>query len=146
MDQPEENAKTLRRHSDGRIWLHTGDLACMDADGFFYFKSRLKRMLKVSGVTVYPGEVEKTLQRHPDVDSVCVVGVPDERQMSRVKAFVVLKDRGKATEETRRSILQFGRDNLLNWESPRELEFRNELPKTWIGKISFKELENDMKA
>jgi long-chain acyl-CoA synthetase len=146
MDQPEENAKTLRRHSDGRIWLHTGDLASMDADGFFYFKSRLKRMLKVSGVTVYPGEVEKTLQRHPDVDSVCVVGVPDERQMSRVKAFVVLKDRSKATEETRRSILQFGRDNLLNWESPRELEFRNELPKTWIGKISFKELEKDMKA
>jgi long-chain acyl-CoA synthetase len=143
LNQSEENAKTLRRHSDGRVWLHTGDLASMDADGFFYFKSRLKRMLKISGVNVYPGEVEKTLLNHPDVDSVCVVGVPDERQISRVKAFVVLKNRVKATEETRQSILKFGRDNLLIWEAPRDLEFRGELPKTWIGKISFKNLEKN---
>jgi long-chain acyl-CoA synthetase len=143
LNQPEENAKTLRRHSDRRMWLHTGDLASMDADGFFYFKSRLKRMLKISGVNVYPGEVEKTLLKHPDVDSVCVVGVPDERQVSRVKAFVVLKNRVKATEETRQSILKFGRDNLLIWEAPRDLEFLGELPKTWIGKISFKDLEKN---
>jgi long-chain acyl-CoA synthetase len=143
LDQPEENAKTLRKHSDGRIWLHTGDLASMDADGFFYFKSRLKRMLKVSGINVYPGEVEKMLLKHPGIDSVCVVGVSDERQISRVKAFVVLKDKSKATEETRQSILKFGRDNMLFWEAPRDLEFRSELPKTWIGKISFKDLEKN---
>ncbi len=142
-NQPEENARTLRKHADGRIWLHTGDLASMDADGFFYFKSRLKRMLKVSGVNVYPGQVEKTLQNHPDVDSVCVIGIPDRLQKSRVKAFVVLKDKTKATEETKQAILKFGRDNLLIWEAPRDLEFRDELPKTWIGKISFNELEKE---
>jgi long-chain acyl-CoA synthetase len=147
-NQPEENAQTLRKHSDGRIWLHTGDLASMDADGFFYFKSRLKRMLKVSGINVYPGQVEKTLQNHPDVDSVCVIGVPDRLQMSRVKAFIVLKDKTKATEETKQDILKFGRDNLLIWEAPRELEFRDELPKTWIGKVSFNELgkEEDVRS
>jgi long-chain acyl-CoA synthetase len=115
----------------------------MDADSFFYFKSRLKRMLKVSGVNVYPGQVEKTLQNHPDVESVCVIGVPDRLQMSRVKAFIVLKDKTKATEETKQDILKFGRDNLLIWEAPRDLEFRDELPKTWIGKVSFNELEKE---
>jgi long-chain acyl-CoA synthetase len=142
-NQPEGNGQTIRKHSDGRIWLHTGDLASMDADGFFYFKSRLKRMLKVSGVSVYPGQVEKVLQNHPDVDSVCVIGVPDRLQMSRVKAFIVLKDKTKATEETKQGILKFGRDNLLIWEAPRDLEFRDELPKTWIGKVSFNELEKE---
>jgi acyl-coenzyme A synthetase/AMP-(fatty) acid ligase len=63
--------------------------------------------------------------------------------MSRVKAFIVLKDKTKATEETKQDILKFGRDNLLNWEAPRDLEFRDELPKTWIGKISFSELEKE---
>jgi long-chain acyl-CoA synthetase len=143
INQPEGNVQTLRKHSDGRIWLHTGDLASMDADGFFYFKSRLKRMLKVSGITVYPGQVEKTLQNHPDVDSACVIGIPDRLQMSRVKAFIVLKDKTKATEETKQDILKFGRNNLLNWEAPRDLEFRDELPKTWIGKVSFNELEKE---
>jgi len=142
-NQPEGNEHTLRKHSDGRIWLHTGDLASMDADGFFYFKSRLKRMLKVSGVSVYPGQVEKVIQNHPDVDSVCVIGLPDRLQMSRVKAFIVLKDKTKATEETKQDILKFGRDNLLIWEAPRDLEFRDELPKTWIGKVSFNELEKE---
>ncbi len=103
-------------------------------------------MFKVSGVNVYPGQVEKTLQNHPDVDSVCVIGVPDRLQMSRVKAFVVLKDKTKATEETKQSILKFGRDHLLIWEAPRDMEFLDELPKTWIGKISYNELEKEADA
>jgi long-chain acyl-CoA synthetase len=103
-------------------------------------------MLKVSGINVYPGQVEKVLQDHPDIDSVCVIGIPDRLQMSRVKAFVVLKDKAKATEETKQGILKFGRDNLLIWEAPRDVEFRDELPKTWVGKISFKELEKQEAA
>ena len=67
LDNPEETAKTLKRHKDGKIWLHTGDIATMDKDGFFYFKIRLKRMIKSSGYNVYPSQIEDFLYKHPDV-------------------------------------------------------------------------------
>ena len=106
LEKPEETEKTLRKHEDGYLWCHTGDLGYMDDDGFFYFKLRLKRMLKVSGVNVYPTQVEETIRTHPDVDQVCVIGIPDKTQMSRVKAFIVLKDQTKATDETKKAIIR----------------------------------------
>jgi len=90
LDNPEETAKTLKRHKDGKIWLHTGDIATMDKDGFFYFKIRLKRMIKSSGYNVYPAQVEDVLYKHPDVLEACVIGVPDEKQVQMVKAYVCL--------------------------------------------------------
>src|SRR5262249_13666039 len=97
LDDPEATAPALRVHADGRTWLPTGDLGRMDADGFFYFSVRLKRMIKSSGFNVYPAQVEAVLYQHPLVAEACVVGVPDLAQGERVKAFVVLKDAARAT-------------------------------------------------
>ncbi len=143
LDNKEATEKALKKHDDGRIWLHTGDIGTMDKDGFFYFKLREKRMLKVSGINVYPKRVEETLRQHQAIEQVCVIGIPDKKQGSRVKAFVVLKDSNTQSDQTKNSIKKYGLKNLLKWESPREIEFRNELPTTLVGKIAWKELENE---
>lgn len=143
MDQPEETADTLRKHPDGKIWLHTGDIGTMDEDGFFYFKLRQKRMIKSSGMNVYPAQVEDILYRHPDVQEACVIGVPDEAQIQRVKAFVVLKDAKKASPEMEKQLIHFCQEHLIKWSCPREIEFRDSLPKTLVGKVAFNVLEKE---
>ena len=141
LNKPEETAKTLMKHDNGKIWLHTGDIATMDKDGFFYFKIRLKRMIKSSGYNVYPAQVEDVLYKHPDVLEACVIGVPDEKQVQKVKAFVVLQDPSKESPGIETGIIKFCQENLLKWSCPREIEFTNQLPKTLVGKIDFKKLE-----
>ncbi len=143
LDQPEETAQVLRAHEDGRTWLHTGDIAVMDEDGFFYFKLRLKRMIKSSGMNVYPVQVEDVLYRHPDVLEACVIGVPDESQVQRVKAFVVLKDPARACPELEQALIEHCRASLIRWSCPREIEFRESLPKTLVGKVAFSVLEKE---
>ena len=143
LDQPEETAKALQKHADGRIWLHTGDIFIMDEDGFFYFKLRLKRMIKSSGMNVYPAQVEAVLYKHPDVRDACVIGVPDEAQVERVKAFVVLKDPAKSSADMGQQLIQFCRENLIKWSCPREVEFRESLPVTRVGKIAYTVLEKE---
>lgn len=145
LDNPEETAKTLKRHKDGKIWLHTGDIATMDKDGFFYFKIRLKRMIKSSGYNVYPSQIEDILYKHPDVLEACVIGVPDEKLIQKVKAFVVLKDQKKEGVEMEKELINFCQQNLLKWSCPREIEFSKQLPKTLVGKIDFKILEEQEK-
>jgi len=141
LDQPEETAQTLRTHADGRLWLHTGDIGTMDADGFFYFKLRQKRMIKSSGMNVYPAQVEDVLYKHPDVAKTCVIGVPDEKQVQRVKAFIVLKDPAKASAETEAALIAHCQEYLIRWSCPREIEFRSDLPCTLVGKVAFNTLE-----
>ncbi len=141
LDKPEETAKTLKKHDDGKIWLQTGDIATMDNDGFFYFKIRLKRMIKSSGYNVYPAQVEDVLYKHPDVLEACVIGVPDEKQVQIVKAFVVLKNPKKQSSEIQNELITYCQKNLLKWSCPREIEFSKQLPKTLVGKIDFKKLE-----
>ena len=140
LDNPEETAKTLQAHPDGRVWLHTGDIGTMDADGFFYFRLRQKRMIKSSGMNVYPAQVEEQLYQHPDVLDACVIGVPDPKQVERVKAFVVLKEPDKAGPEKEKELIDFCRRDLIVWSCPREIEFRTELPLTLVGKVAFAEL------
>jgi long-chain acyl-CoA synthetase len=140
LDDPEATAETLKRHADGRPWLHTGDLGKMDADGFFYFTVRAKRMIKSSGFNVYPAQVEKVLYRHPLVADACVVGVPDPAQVERVKAYVVLKDPSQAGPATEQALIDHCQRELIKWSCPREIEFRTELPKTRVGKIDYKVL------
>ena len=143
LDQPEETARVLKKHGDGKTWLHTGDVGFMDEDGFFYFKQRAKRMIKSSGMNVYPSEVEKVLYRHPAVKEACVIGVPDVSQVEVVKAFVVLNENSDDNEETSRRIIDFCREHMIKWSCPREIEFRETLPKTSIGKIAFQVLHEE---
>jgi len=146
LDQPEETAQALQQHPDGQTWLHTGDIGTMDAEGFFYFHLREKRMIKSSGMNVYPAQVEEQLYKHPAVQEVCVIGVPDAKQVERVKGFVVLKDSAKAGAEMEKELIDFCRRDLIKWSCPREIEFRNELPLTLVGKVAFAELAAEEKA
>jgi long-chain acyl-CoA synthetase len=143
LEAPEETARTLQCHSDGKIWLHTGDIFKMSEEGFFYFKLRLKRMIKSSGMNVYPAQVEAVLYLHQDVRDACVIGVPDEAQVERVKAFVVLKDAAKASDAMEQELIRHCREHLIKWSCPREVEFRDSLPLTRVGKIAFTVLEQE---
>jgi long-chain acyl-CoA synthetase len=140
LDDPDATAQALKVHADGRTWLHTGDLGRRDANGFFYFTLRSKRMIKSSGFNVYPTQVESVLYQHPLVAEACVIGVPDPAQVERVKAVVVLKDPAGETDATAEALIAHCRERLIKWSCPREIEFRRELPKTRIGKIDFKVL------
>jgi long-chain acyl-CoA synthetase len=115
-------------------WLLTGDIARMDGDGYFYIVDRKKDMIDVSGLKVYPREVEELLFTHPGVKEAAVVGMPDDYRGEAVSAYVVLKpeSRGKVTEA---EIIQFCRTNLANYKAPRKVTFVDELPKTLIGKV-----------
>ena len=141
INNPEETDKTIRTDENGIRWLHTGDLGYMDEDGYLFFKSRAKRMLKVSGVSVYPMQVEQVLEQHELVFRACVVGVPDDYQMTSVKAYVVLEDPAMATDETKQILLKHCRKHLIKWSVPRAIEFRDKLPTTLIGKVEYSALE-----
>ncbi len=143
MDNPEETAKTLRTHADGMTWVYTGDLGVMDEDGFIYFRGRLKRMIITSGYNVYPQRIENILDANELVQMSCVIGVPDSYRMQRVKAFVMLRPGVPATEETRQKLMDYCRQNIARYAAPREIEFRDELPKTLVGKVAYKILEEE---
>ena len=138
---PEETGKAIRADENGIRWLYTGDLGYMDGDGYLYFTSRAKRMLKVSGVSVYPMQVEQVLEQHELVFRACVVGVPDDYQMTSVKAFVVLEDPALANDETKQILLKHCRKHLIKWSVPRAIEFREKLPTTLVGKVEYSALE-----
>ena len=137
-NRPDETAMVLG--ADG--WLHTGDIAKMDANGYFYIVDRKKDMILVSGFNVYPNEVEDTVMQHPGVAEVAAVGVPDEHSGEVVKLFVVRKD-PNLTEE---ALKQFCRDNLTGYKRPKSIEFRDALPKSNVGKILRRELRDEQKA
>jgi long-chain acyl-CoA synthetase len=140
LDDPEATAHALRVHADGRTWLHTGDLGRMDADGFFYFSVRLKRMIKSSGFNVYPAQVEAVLCEHPAVATACVVGVPDPAQVERVVAYVVPRDPSQAGRALEKTLIAHCRERLIKWSCPREIEFVDALPLTKVGKVDYREL------
>ena len=143
MDNPEETAATLKNHGDGRIWLHTGDLGHMDEDGFVYFRQRLKRMIVTSGYNVYPSQLENIIDGHEKVLLSCVIGIPDEYRGHKVKAYVVPMPGIEPTEELRQELLRFVSGQVAKYAAPRELEFRTELPKTLVGKVAYRVLEEE---
>ena len=143
LNNEEETKKTLHRHSDGKIWLHTGDLGCMDDDGYVYFRQRIKRMIITSGYNVYPSQVENAIQEHPGVDCCCVIGVQDEYKMQKIKAFVVAEKQYTPDDALKNDIIEHCRTHIAAYAIPKEIEFRKELPKTLVGKVAYKKLEEE---
>jgi long-chain acyl-CoA synthetase len=125
-NRPDETEKVL---IDG--WLHTGDMAVFEESGFFRIVDRKKDMILVSGFNVYPNEVEDVIASHPKVLEVAVIGVPSDKSGEAVKAFIVKKDPSLTAEE----VIRFCRDELTGYKVPHQIEFRDELPKTNVGKI-----------
>ena len=146
LDEVSETMQVLREHEDGKIWLHTGDIGSMDEDGYVYFKSRLKRVIVTSGYNVYPSYLEEIINKHPDVLTSTVIGVEDKYRGQKVKAFIVLKDGVKLTDDVKKSIEEHCEKYIAKYAMPREIEYKKELPKTLVGKISYTTLlENEKK-
>jgi long-chain acyl-CoA synthetase len=144
-NKPEETDDMIRVHGDGIRWLHTGDIAKVDDEGYFSIVDRKKDMILVSGFNVYPTDVEQVLYRHPKVKQVCVVGIPDDKTGEAVKAFVVLKEGETAQPE---EILAWARDErhgLTGYRAPKHVEFRDELPTTMVGKVLRRVLQDEEK-
>ena len=133
--RPDETAKTLK---DG--WLHTGDVAYMDEDGYFYIVDRKKDMILVSGFNVFPNEVEDCIARLPEVQESAVIGVPDEKSGEAVWAFVVLRADGLSAQDVR----DHCKSELARYKVPSRVEFRDELPKTPVGKVLRKDLREEI--
>ena len=143
MDNPEETAQTLRTHSDGRIWLHTGDLGYMDTDGFVYFRQRIKRMLITNGYNVYPSHLENIIDGHEKVLLSCVIGVNDPQRGQRIKAYIVPMPGIAPDDALKAEILDYCKEHISKYALPREIEFRTELPKTLVGKVAYRKLEEE---
>jgi long-chain acyl-CoA synthetase len=124
---PEETRNTLRED-----WLHTGDIAWMDEDGYFQIVDRKKDMIIAGGYNIYPRDVEEVLYQHPKVQEVCVAGIPDPYRGETVKAYIVLKPGQRVTAE---EIIAYCKANMAKFKVPTAVEFRDSLPKTMVGKI-----------
>jgi long-chain acyl-CoA synthetase len=127
---------------EGKKWLRTGDLVRMDEEGYFHFFDRKRDLIKYKGYSVFARHVEEVLYKHPQIKAAGVVGVPDPKVGQLIKAYVVLQSeaRGKISEE---EIMEFCRQNLAHYKVPKIIEFRGELPKTDVGKVSRRELREE---
>ncbi len=143
LNHPEETEQTLKTDKDGSVWMFSGDMGKMDEDGYIYFSQRIKRMIVTSGYNVYPSIVEDALNRHPDVDYSCVIGIPDPRRMQKIRAYIVLKEGVTPSEELKASIMEHCKLHLAIYAKPREIIFRDELPRTLVGKVAFRVLEEE---
>jgi len=126
-NMPEESANTLR---DG--WLYTGDIAKVDEDGYLFIVDRKKDLIIASGFNIYPRDIEEVLYEHPAIQEAVVIGVPDPYRGEDVKAYVVLKAGQTVSEE---EVIQYCKQNMAAYKVPRSVEFRDQLPKTQVGKI-----------
>ena len=142
-NNPEETADALRVHTDGARWLHTGDLAYMDEDGYIFLVDRKKDMVKTSGFQVWPREIEEVLSAHPAVLEACVAGVPHAVKGEVARAWVVLKPGHSATEDELRD---YCRERLAPYKVPAQVEFRKDLPKTMVGKVLRRVLAAEARA
>ena len=143
MNHPEETAKTLRKHADGLTWVYTGDLGTMDSEGFIFFRGRAKRMIISSGYNIYPGQIENTLDAHELVQMSCVIGVPDPYRMQKVKAFVTLRPGVPANDETKQILMDYCRKHIAKYAMPYDIEFKDDMPKTLVGKVAYRVLEEE---
>jgi long-chain acyl-CoA synthetase len=139
--RPEETKESMIE-IDGKIWLRTGDIVRMDEEGYFHFFDRKRDLIKFKGYSVFARHVEEVLYKHPKIKAAGVVGVPDPKVGQLIKAYVVLQSeaRGKISEE---EVVEFCKENLAHYKVPKIIEFRGELPKTDVGKVSRRELREE---
>jgi long-chain acyl-CoA synthetase len=142
-NNPLETAETLRHHGEGGPWIHSGDLAYMDEDGYIFIVDRKKDMVKTSGFQVLPREIEEVISAHPAVMEVGVAGIPDALKGEVTKAWVVLKPGHAATSDELRA---YCKDKLAPYKVPAVVEFRTELPKTMVGKVLRRALVAETRA
>ncbi len=143
LNNEKETNEMLQVHKDGHLWLHTGDIGYMDKDGVIFYKQRLKRMIITSGYNVYPSHVEEVIEGHPAVLKCSVVGMPHKYKVEVPKAYIVLKN--GYSPRVKKSIKEYCEANLAAYSVPYKFEFRKSLPKTLIGKVDIKALQNEAK-
>ncbi|KPM48827.1 AMP-binding protein [Jiulongibacter sediminis] len=141
-NRPEETEKVFIEDETGKRYFKTGDIGLQLPDGFFKIVDRKKDMILVSGFNVYPNEIEDVIVDHPGVLEVACIGVPDERSTEAVKVFVVKKDQSLTEDELR----AYAKENLTAYKCPKHIEFRDELPKTNVGKILRRALKEEEEA
>ena len=139
----DETANTLRVHEDGKVWLHTGDLASIDEEGFVHYKLRLKRMIISSGFNVYPTQIERTVENLPYVEKCVVVSMPHDYKKEVPKAYIVLNGNKSKNDETISEIRAYCKDNLAHHSVPYKYEFVDALPKTAYNKVDFMKLQKE---
>ena len=142
-NKPDESANVLRRHADGRTWFHTGDIARVDEDGYTSIVQRKKDMIIVDGFNVYPSEVEAVLYAHPAVRLAAAIGVPDRYHGEIVKACIALKPGASASAD---DLIAHCRISLTEYKVPREVEIRDTLPMSAVGKILYRVLRDEHAA
>ena len=143
LNNQEETDKILLKHSDGKIWLHTGDVGYIAPNGIVYYTQRLKRMIIVSGFNVYPSMIEEVLESHEAVKKACVIGIPHPYKMHVPKAFLILKDGYSDSAKLKRELKELCKEKLAVFSVPKEFEIRDEFPKTLYNKIDYKKLERE---
>ena len=136
-----ETNYALHIHKDGNIWLHSGDIGCMDKDGFISYKQRIKRMIVTSGYNVYPSQIEEVLESHKAVMDATVIGIPHPYKVEVGKAYIALKKGYNETEKLKKELIDLCKKNLAHYAIPKEWEFRKSLPKTIVGKVDFRKLQ-----
>ena len=138
-----ETKKMLRRHDDGLIWLHTGDIGYISDKGIVYYTQRLKRMIIVSGFNVYPSMIEEVLEENKAVKQACVIGIPHQYKVQVPKAFLVLNEGFKLNKKLEKELSDACKNKLAVFSVPKEFEVRSELPKTMYNKVDYKTLEKE---
>ena len=141
INEDEETKNTLIEHTDGKVWLHTGDLGYMTKEGFVYYTSRMKRMIISNGYNIYPIELEEIIGKCELVDACTVVGIPHKIKSQTPKAVIVLKEGVPDNMQTREEIRKYCYKNIAKYAVTSEYEFRTSLPKTAVGKVAYKDLE-----
>jgi len=142
-NNPEETENTLRTHADGRVWLHTGDMASIDSEGFVHYKLRIKRMMITSGFNVYPTQIESVVEELDFVDKCVVVSIPHQYKKEVAKAYIVLKNGTEKSAETEEKIRAYCKKKLMHYSVPYKYEFVDLLPKTAYNKIDFMKLQRE---
>ena len=145
-DKPEETDEVVKVHSDGKRWLHTGDLGYITEDGVLFITGRIKRIIMTKGedgqaTKMFPDRIEKAINKHPSVFLSCVIGIKDADRINYPKAFVELKPECEATEELKIEIIQHCKEELPDYMVPVEIEYISEMPRTSRGKVDYRALE-----